>query len=159
MTAAPRALRGSRGRPRAGARPARAPRGLLTPVSDTGDFQAGGRFCGPTMGGEPSCEPRAALDAGRLLAVVGARRGEHLERARLGAAWLSPRWRRWAGTQPARRRGSLAPGWRSPRGGEAPGVKPGRPQPGTPGVHLGAGAPGLMAASEPACEGLFFPEA
>lgn len=46
-----------------------------------------------------------------------------------------------------------------PRGGEAPGVKPGRPQPGTPGVHLGAGAPGLMAASEPACEGLFFPEA
>ena len=125
----PRAIRGTRISLQAGAiqpiRHAGHP-GLLTPVSHTGEFQAGDQFCGPVMGGERSCKPHAALDAERLLVVVGAGREVHLKRTQLGAAWLSPCrwapwWRRWTGTQLARR-GSL--------GVKAPGVmkNPGPPQ-------------------------------
>lgn len=139
------------GTPAGRGRPARPPPRPPQPCFGHRRISSRGRFCGPAMGGGPACKPRAALDAGRLSAVVGAGRRVHLKGTRLGAAWLSPRGRRWAGTQPARRRGSLAV--------EAPGDEDAGPPPawGAPGVHLGTGAPGLMASSEPVREGLFFP--
>ena len=58
-------------------------------------------------------------------------------------------------TQPARRRGSL--GVKAPGGDEEPGPTPSLGR--APGVNLVTGTSGLIASSEPDCEGLCFFEA